>query len=566
MKLQLLEWEGVTMNGCKLPVFRFITITLALSLAALSAPMAAQAPAAGNPLVRKTKWGYIEGKAVTGIETTNKAWAWLGVPYAKPPVGELRWKAPRDPAPWSGIRPAKTLPGPSKQMGGFINNLDYETFNKPVGSEDSLYLNVWTPRKTWGRRPVVFWIHGGGNFQGESATPTYDGANFASENDTVFVSLNYRLGKLGWFAAPALRTGDPLDDSANYGTLDMIKALTWVKNNIATFGGDPKNVTIIGQSGGSMDIHSLLVAPLARGLFHRAVAMSGTPMSTDMKTAKEAANATVRGLIIKDGYASNDQEAEQFMAAKGNAWIASYLRSKPAEAFLQPTVFDADFFDPTNMISIVEDGYVFPKGVRESIKSGNYAKVPIILSSCKEETKFFLPLVIGKMDDKGFAKMAREADIDDPGFQAGNTGVPLQTFLDPVWWPIYNPLNQWLTSMAIKRITNGYCFIMSKQQKNVYTYQFNWDEEPKPLDFVLGSAHAMDIPFLFHNFDIGDSQISRVCWCEKTRKSREVLSRAMTRYLAQFMRTGNPNRRGLPVWEPVANGKANTMMFDTPFP
>jgi len=549
-------------SGDSLP-FKLSAIVVILCLVALVASMAVPSWAASNPLVRQTKSGAVEGKAVTGIQTTNKAWAWLGIPYAKPPVGELRWKAPRDPEPWSGIKPTQALPGPSAQVGGFINNLDYETFNKPVGSEDSLYLNVWTPRKTGGKRPVVFWIHGGGNFQGESATPTYDGSNFASQNDEVFVSLNYRLGKLGWFSAPALWTGDQLDDSGNYGTLDIIKALTWVKNNIAAFGGNPSKVTIMGQSGGAADIHSLLVTPLAKGLFQRAMAQSATPRSYTRADAENASNATIYGLLIKDGKATNDQEAAQFMADKGNAWVASYLRSKPAEEFLVPTIFKS--MSIKTMISITEDGYVFPKSVSESIKSGDYTKVPFIFGSCKEELKFMLPLIIGNKDDKEFAKTAREIDITTPQFQAGDTGLSLGEFLPPAWALIYNPVTQWLTFLQMKRVVNDYCLSMATRQANVYTYQFNWDEEPKPLDTVLGAAHAMDIPFMFHNFDIGDNQISRICWCEKTRKTREVLSSAMMRYLAQFARTGNPNMSGLPVWKSVTKATTNTMVFDTPF-
>ncbi len=136
--------------------------------------------------------------------------------------------------------------------------------------------------------------------------------------------------------------------------------------------------------------------------------------------------------------------------------------------------------------------------------------------------------------------------------------------LSPLWWFFYTPLTQWLTWYQMKRNLNDYCFSMSTRQSNVYTYQFDWDEEPWPLDLVLGAAHAMDIPFMFHNFDVGDNQISRICWCEKTRTSREALSSVMMRYLAQFARTGDPNGGGLPVWNAVSNGMDNTMNFDTP--
>ena len=165
---------------------------------------------------------------------------------------------------------------------------------------------------------------------------------------------------MGWFAAPALRTGDPLGDSGNYGTLDIIKALKWVRDNIAAFGGDPKNITIMGQSAGAMDVFSMLASPLAKGLFHRAFSMSGPPLSSPLEAAENSANKTIYNLLIKDGYASNDQEAQQFMDVKGNAWVADYMRSKPAADLLAPVSFNMDELNPSTNISIIQDGYVIP--------------------------------------------------------------------------------------------------------------------------------------------------------------------------------------------------------------
>jgi para-nitrobenzyl esterase len=544
--------------------FKLSAVIVVLCLVALAAPLAVGASAASNPLVRTTKYGTVEGKTTTGIQTTNKAWAWLGIPYAKPPVGELRWRAPQDPDSWSGIRQAKALPGPSMQMGSFILNLDYWTYDKPVGSEDSLYLNVWTPRNTLSKRPVIFWMHGGANILGESATPAYEGTNFAAQNNAVFVSINYRLGKLGWFAAPSLRTGDPLDDSGNYGTLDCIKALKWVHDNIAAFGGDPNNVTIAGQSAGGAHVMEMLISPLAKGLFQRAFSMSGPPINSSMEAAEISANGTIHKLLIKDGYASNDQEAEQFMAEKGNAWVASYMRSKPAADILDPVSFEADTLNPSLNISMIKDGYVLPGSVLELVASGNYTKVPTILSSTKEEMKFFLPFYMGNKTEAEFAKMAREIDLNSPAVQNGDSGIPLSEFLDPIYQPLYNLIARSTTVMMFKLFGVSYVgYCMSKRQGNLYTYQFNWDEEPKPMDFLMGACHAMDIPFMFHNFDVSDSQITRISWCNKTKAAREKLSNTMMHYLAQFVRTGNPNRIGLPTWKPWKGLDAHTMVFDT---
>jgi para-nitrobenzyl esterase len=541
--------------------FKFSALVLVLCLAALALPMAAPVSAAGDSLIRVTRYGLVEGKAVTGIETTNKAWAWLGVPYAKPPVGMLRWKAPRDPEPWSGIRQAKTFSSCCMQPSSWILNLNYETYNKPVGSEDSLYLNVWTPQTTGGRRPVIIFFHGGANLLGESATPAYNGANFAAQNNAVFVSCNYRLGQLGWFAPPALRTGDPRDDSGNYGTLDCIQALKWIRDNIAAFGGDPNNVTISGQSAGGMMVCMMLVSPLATGLFQRAFCISGGPLTQSLETAELAANATIHRFLVKDGYASNYAECRRFMDKKGKAWIASYLRSKPAKEFISPVSTGPEAL--TGLITNHEDGYVIPKGAVQRLSSGNYNRVPTILSSTRDEMKFFLPVILGNGNERGFAKLAREIDINSKQFQAGNTGEPLQKILSQIWWPVYNAMSRSLTDASMAAGVKNTASLMAKWQKNVYTYRFDWDEEPKPIDFLMGAAHAMDVPFLFHNFDRYDDQMTRACWCKKTLKGREKLSSAMTRYLAQFMRTGNPNRWPLPVWKPWTNENQRTMIFDT---
>lgn len=540
---------------------------LVICLIALTFPVAAAAaPAApvSDPLVRKTASGYVRGKTTTGIETANKAWAWLGIPFAKPPVGELRWKAPHDPAPWTGVRQATKFGSPCAQTGSFVLNLDYETYDKTVGSEDCLYLNVWRPRTAATNLPVLFWIHGGANYSGESASSFYDGTNFAAQNNMVFVSCNYRLGQFGWFAAPALRTGDPLDDSGNYGTLDIIKALKWVQYNITAFGGDPGNVTIMGQSAGGWNVFSLLSSPLAIGLFQKAFAMSGAPLSFPIAAGEQQANAVIRKCLVKDGYATDDASADQFMKSRGNGWVASYMRSRPPDEIVSSAPEGAG--NPLNMVSILEDGYVIPGSVLGSIDGGNYTKVPTILSSTRDEMKMFLPFMIGTMNQQEFAKMIKEADITTPTWASGDTGIPLQELLNPLWWPFYDLVAQSLSAATMKMfgvVVPG--FLMSLRQPNVYTYEFDWDEEPKPLDFLLGAAHAVDIPFVFHNFDRGDNQLTRVLWCAKTRPSCEALSAAMMRYVAQFARTGDPNGGGLPSWQPWTSGDAHTMVFDTPF-
>ena len=280
-----------------------------------------------RPLVRMTRYGEVEG--TLGDATT---YAWLGIPFAKPPIGELRWKAPRDPEPWEGSRPADTFAGLCPQVGGITGILDPDTFGQPVGSEDCLYLNIWRPRSqdlfNEEVLPVYFWIHGGGNSVGYAAMSLYDGANFSNKTDMVFVSINYRLGPLGWLTHPMLREGDVLDDSGNYGTLDIIKALEWVRDNIASFGGDPGNVTIAGESAGGINVYSMLASPLADGLFHRAVSQSGAPTSTPVSVGEAHSQTLFTRLLLRDELAATQEEAEELIQEKGESWVRDYLRSK----------------------------------------------------------------------------------------------------------------------------------------------------------------------------------------------------------------------------------------------
>jgi len=213
-----------------------------------------------SPLVRETTYGKIKGKYAG-----DRAYAWLGIPFAEPPVGELRWKSPRDPAPWEGVLETSDYCSDCMQESGISSGSDPEDFGNPIGAEDCLCLNIWRPKSDRTDLPVFFWIHGGANTSGSGSVVLYDGTNFAVSQEFIVVTTNYRLGPFGWFFHEKLANGiNAKDDSGNYGTLDIFKALEWVHDNIAAFGGDPDNVTIAGESAGGWNVQSLLVSPLSR--------------------------------------------------------------------------------------------------------------------------------------------------------------------------------------------------------------------------------------------------------------------------------------------------------------
>lgn len=238
-------------------------LALMFTVAACGGEQAARTATMREPLLDS---GPINGVQEGGV------WVYKGIPYAAPPVGELRWKEPQPAEPWKEVRPCTEFgpacPQPSSDdQGGFM----------AVGetSEDCLYLNVWSPAETPGERlPVMVWIHGGAFRTGAGSQAVYDGVNLA-EKDVVVVTINYRLGPLGFFAHPLLTEESPNGSSGNYGLLDQVAALEWVERNIASFGGDPDNVTVFGESAGAMSICDLMASPLAEGLFDRAIVQSG---------------------------------------------------------------------------------------------------------------------------------------------------------------------------------------------------------------------------------------------------------------------------------------------------
>lgn len=518
-------------------------LALGLAFAKARAEMACEDPV-------KTSSGLIRGTADEGT------CVWRGVPYAAPPVQDLRWKAPRASPAWEGVRDAVEFPPPCVQYNGLMATMDCSTFGSLIGTEDCLYLNVWRPQTEEKNLPVFFWIHGGGNFVGQSAMSLYHGANFARGANMVFVSINYRLGPLGWLTHPALRKGNELDDSGNFATLDMIQALQWVRDNLEAFGGDPNHVTIAGESAGGGNVFSLLASPKAAGLFHRAIAQSGAPRSTPMKDGEVSAENLILALLVNDGTAQDLESARVVLAGKGKEWAESYLRAKSAAE-----VFAGYRHSFMGMISgfrqIFEDGVVIPAPIPDLLKEGKYNQVPFLVGSNKEEAKLFQPQVMSNFDEAGMCRMIKKEDPE-------TTDLKLQDHINPLMWLPYDLLGKF-SGVAFKSVgVDAPARMMSKHQDDVYAYQFAWNEEPKPMDFVIGASHAMEIPFVLGNFQKDQDSALRFAWTEANRPGREQLSRIMMSYWANFARTGNPNGPGLPEWPRWSNTpKPRRIILDT---
>jgi para-nitrobenzyl esterase len=413
------------------------------------------------------------------------------------------------------------------------------------GSEDCLFLNVYAPRMhaaaaAQARLPVMMWIHGGGNTIGLS--DFFDGGRLAQEQNLLVVTLNYRLGPLGWLRHAALREGStPAEQSGNFATLDLIRALEWLRENASAFGGDPGNVTIFGESAGGQNVFTLLLSPLARGLFQRAIAQSG---GTDMAAPAEAesfadasgpgrinsSNEVLARLLMADGKASDAASARVVLASMSAAEIAGYLRRQTPEQLFAAYQRDGEegMFE---MPQVFADGVVLPAEPPLSLlaRPDGWNRMPVIVGTTRDEHKLFM-------------------------------------FMDPLhvrWWlgllpRVRNPdlfLAMAEARSALWKATgaDGSAAAIWRTQPDVFVYRFDWDEEESLLGVDVGSyvgaAHGFEIPFIFGHWDLGE--LGNVIYGTGNRTGREALSEQMMSYWASFARSGDPGRgaRGeLPAW------------------
>ncbi len=519
-----------------------------------------------DPIVRGTQYGMVEGSVVNGfVEATvivpsgQKAYQWLGIPFAKPPVGALRWKAPQDPDPWTGVLPAKQYGNYCPQIGSLYAPLDMSQLlpllGQPIGDEDCLTLNIWRPANTDINLPVFFFIHGGSWKTGGSAS--FNGTNLAIRANAIVVSTNYRANVFGWLTHPALRTGNPQDDSGNFGTLDLIQALKFVKNNIVNFGGDPNNVTIGGQSAGSGNVFSLMVSPLARGLFHKAVGISLGLSKNSVATGENAAKALLQQLVIADGKATTTAEADTYLATLSNAQIRDFLYSRTKDQLLIATT-------KTSVLSgtqpaLYTDGTVISADPNAAINAGNFNNVPVMMGNTAREGSLFAAYLGAsgwKVSDLQRGAWMMTFDPDKP---SPLTTADLINNTDDGWITATNGLNSLITASV-----NATEPLLKAQQDKVYAWSFNWDRAPYPWNIVYGPTHASDLPFWNSNFSL--NRLFSCMFSVANRPGRVALANAMMDSLSAFMRTGDPNNASLGgvTWEKYSTvaGGPKKLNFD----
>lgn len=484
-----------------------------------------------------------QGQLVGG-EGRYRSHAWLGIPFAKPPTGERRWKKSEPPDAWSGVHQATSFGNVCPQFGSmFVGGSSDEV----VGDEDCLTLSVWAPPfkptevPTGDERlPVMLWIHGGGSSIGTAAS--YEGGRLAAEQKVVVVAVQYRLGPFGWFRHPALRDGaDELDASGNFGTLDLVRALEWVRDNATAFGGDPGNVTIFGESAGGQHVYTLLLAPQAKGLFHRAIVESGGLWSTAVERAegfvsdspevhKNSSGELLARILVKEGRAKDPADARHRLQTQGPGELAKWMRELPVER-----LFKAYIGEPRGGLldapAVFRDGVVLPKeaGLDRLSAPDGWNRVPVLAGTNRDETRLFLFLEPGRVR-RVLGVFPRLED--EKSYLASSDTTSRLWRLNGVVLP--------LEAMVRGGATN------------VYAYRWDWHDEPTvaggDLSVMLGAAHGLELPFVFGHFDLG---MLNFVFDERNAAEREAVSSAMRQYWAEFARAGNPGRGTsgtLPEW------------------
>jgi len=531
----------------------------------------------GDLLVRNTHLGPIKG----AVDSATGTYAWKGIPYAKPPVGTLRWQPPQEPDAWSTARTTTAFGNACSQYGriygpGANNRYDETigtTLNQAVGSEDCLYLNVWRPAGVDTNLPVIVFFHGGSNVSGYTADPMYDGAALAKAANAIVVTPNFRLGILGFLSVAQLKTGDAQTDSGNFTMLDSTKALQFVRTNAKAFGGNPDNVTIVGQSAGAINVWALQTSPLMTSattkLFHRTMPMSGgislatnlpagsIPTLSPASTYQAQGAALVQNLLIADGLATDAASAQAYIASHTNAQIADYLRGKsPAQLF--SVLLTKLALAGLSGSGPIPDGTVVAADPIAAINAGNYVKVPTLASNTRDEGKLFpsfLPLVGGS----GNARIVTDAQLFANHFSYKPNAAP-QTTVEQWIAASYLPVNAPTTGFTARADQLNKVFFLASRdnvlnalkskQDNVWYYRFDWDEQPAPWNDIYGAVHVVDLPFLFGNF--GPSLFANVWFTDANRPGRQDLSATMMQTVAAFARTGDPNNLSLgvnwPAW------------------
>jgi len=478
--------------------------------------------------IAETSNGAVRGRLTDGVES------YLGIPYAAPPTGERRFRAPEPAEPWEGVRDG-AKPGPCAPQNPRSNGLVRHTL--PPQDEDCLNVNVWTPGADGRRRPVMVWIHGGSFLTGSGAAPACDGSALAKVGDVVVVTINYRLGAFGFLHLDSLADG--AEASGNQGILDQVAALRWVRQEIAAFGGDPTNVTVFGESAGAMSIAALMAMPSTAGLFQKAILQSGA--ANMLKTPEQAALAASR-LLGELGLSASQAHVLRSMATTDI--LAAQQRCMPAGGDLT--------FAP------VCDGEIIPMDPVAAIAEGSARGVSVMIGTNEDETAYF---------HAADARIAALTDEELVAWVQAGTGTGMDRAAAAALVDTYrsaraelgsdpSPAALWtaITSDYLFRVPSVRLAEAQGTHSPVFMYLLNW--KSAALDGRLGAGHSIDVPLLFGTFRHAD-----VAGMELERTGADELSTSMQDAWSRFARFGSPATPLLPEWLPYDASQRWTMVL-----
>jgi para-nitrobenzyl esterase len=493
----------------------------AVTLLLLSLSPSAQCATGGDGTLVQTRSGLVQGVVADSVRK------FLGIPYAAPPTGPLRWQPPQAPQPWTQVRDA-SLPGSAcPQPASF--------FGPGSTDEDCLYLNVYAPQSDAQRLPVIVWIHGGDFVSGQGSD--YDGAALVQAGNVIVVSINYRLGIFGYLSHPALDRGSADHSSGNYGLMDQLFALHWVRDNIRAFGGDPHNVTVAGESAGGLSVLSLLASPPAAGLFQRAIVESG-------------------GFRLAWPSAHDAEAAGRKMAAVlgCTADVASCLRGLSVEQLL-----DAQDETGMSLQALLQwgphvGGEVLPQQPLVAVHDNSFNRVPVLIGSNHDEGRLFVGVSFGQSGDS----ITADTYPDVVKSVVGGIAAPLAEAVYPLAdYP--SPDLAFATLFGDSGLSCQSYLIERTLARQVRSYVYEFSDEQAPQIFLpsygfdYGATHASELPYLFpqlqgHQYDLGTAVLD---------SDQQQLAASMRALWTQFARTGNPNGTGQPYWAPYVDARGD---------
>ena len=479
----------------------------------------------------RTKAGMVQGAQEDGI------FVFKGVPYAAPPVGDLRWMPPAPVKPWDGVRPALEF-GPIAPQTVPNGGITGGAIAAEPQNEDCLYLNIWTPGPDDSRRPVLVWIHGGVFNLGSGSVPTYDGRRLSARGDLVVVTINYRLGLLGFLNLNVV-TGGKIPATGNEGLFDQMAAFAWVRDNIAAFGGDPDNVTAFGESAGGMSIGCLLAMPAAKGLFHKAILESGVGnTAVPLQAATDVAKGFLKAVDLKP----DDVEALRALPVEKLVAVDLELRASMAAPGQPPR---------HGVTAPVIDFVTLPALPLEAIRQGSARGIPLIVGTNLDEWRFFAAM------DPRLLRIG-EGDISrvlQPFFPAGYGPALLDAYRNARTerGEGVSPMELVIGRFERRHVQDARfarCRGPGTAGSPVYSYLFTW--KTASMEGLLGACHLAEVGFVFGTFDGG--------FCGSG-PDADALSRALQDAWAAFARTGDPSSPGVGRW-PQYGKKRMTMILD----